>query len=93
MTPIRLVSKKSSVDWVAFGAALALCLLGLVTMSSFQTQDPFFVRQSIWILIGVAVFFVSASIDWRFLRRGAVAATLYGVVLIPLVLLQNYRMS
>lgn len=87
MTPIRLVTKKSAVDWVAFGAALVLALLGLVTMSSFQAQDPFFFRQSIWILLGVGIFFIAAQIDWRFLRRGSVAAILYALVLIPLVVL------
>ncbi len=82
-----LTEKKRFVDWVAFGAALALALLGLLTMSSFQAQDPFFVRQSIWILLGVGMFFVASTIDWRFLRRGGVAAALYALVLIPLIVL------
>src|SRR3954462_10632423 len=87
MAPIRLVSKKSSIDWLAFGAALTLAVLGLVTMSSFQSQDPFFFRQSLWILLGVGVFFAAAQIDWRFLRRGGVAAATYALVLIPLIVL------
>jgi len=75
------------VDWALFGPALALGLLGLVTMSSFTGQDPFFFRQSIWILIGVLVFFAASTVNWRFLRRGGVAAGIYVVLLIPLVAL------
>ena len=87
MTPIPFDTKKSSIDWIAFGAALGLALLGLLTMNSFQGQDPFFLRQATWILAGVAVFFVAAKIDWRFLRRGSVAAALFVAVLLPLIVL------
>ena len=87
MTPIRFDTKKSSIDWIAFGAALGLALLGLVTMNSFQAQDPFFVKQALWIFISVGAFFIASGIDWRFLRRGGVAAALFFIVLIPLVVL------
>ncbi len=87
MTPIRFDSKNKFIDWIAFGSATVLALLGLLTMNSFQTQDPFFLRQTIWILVGVAVFFIAANIDWRFLRRGSVAAAVFGAVLVSLVVL------
>jgi len=69
------------------GSALGLCLLGLITMSSFQSQDPFFVRQAIWIAVGLVVFFAGAQVDWRFLRRPGVAAGIYGALLLPLIFL------
>lgn len=82
---MRLIAaKKSSIDWVACGAALGLSLLGLLTMSSFQSQDPFFFRQSLWILLGVVVFFAASQVDWRFLRRGATAGVLLCITLLPL---------
>lgn len=87
MTPISLTNKKSSIDWIAFFAALALCGLGLLTMNSFNGTDPFFVRQLIWIAAGVAVFFIASKVDWRFLRNSGVAAALYGVLIVPLMLL------
>ena len=94
MTPIRFDTKKSSlpagrrgIDWTAFCAALGLALLGLLTMSSFQAQDPFFLRQALWILIGVGAFFIAAQVDWRFLRRSTFAAGFYAVLLLPLVFL------
>lgn len=87
MTPIRFDTKKSSIDWIAFGAALLLAVLGALTMNSFQAADPFFVRQVIWILAGVVVFFIAAKVDWRFLRRGSVAAAVFGIVIVPLLVL------
>ena len=88
MFPQRLATRLTgSIDWPMFGAALALVLLGLVTMSSFTASDPFFVRQCIWMGLGVGVFFAAAQIDWRFLRRSGVAAALYAVSLLPLLLL------
>jgi rod shape determining protein RodA len=81
------VSKKSSVDWLLFSAAVALCALGLITMSSLDPADPFFVRQLVWIAVGLVAFFSASIIDWRFLRRSGVAAGLYGALLVPLVLL------
>ncbi|MSR70894.1 rod shape-determining protein RodA [Candidatus Kaiserbacteria bacterium] len=87
MTPLRFDTKKSHIDWIAFCAALALALLGAVTMNSFQGEDPFLLRQGVWIVLGVGVFFAAAYIDWRFLRRSGVAAAIFGAVLVPLVFL------
>jgi rod shape determining protein RodA len=87
MTPIRFDTKKSHIDWIAFGAAVGLSLLGLVTMSSFQSEDPFFFKQAVLIGVGIVAFFVAANIDWRFLRRGSVAAIVFGAVIVPLVVL------
>ncbi len=87
MPPFKLFQKSSSTDWLLFSAALALSGLGLLTMSSFMGEDEFSVRQAVWIIFGVIVFFVSASVDWRFLRRGSVAGIIYIVALVPLVFL------
>jgi rod shape determining protein RodA len=83
----RFFKKKSSIDWLSLSAAVFLGLLGLLTMSSFGSQDPFFIRQAAWLALGIIVFFASASIDWRFLRRGSIAGIVYAVFLIPLVIL------
>ncbi|MBI2004555.1 rod shape-determining protein RodA [Patescibacteria group bacterium] len=79
--------KKSAVDWVSFSAAIALCGLGLLTMNSFQGVDPLVAKQMAWVGLGVTVFFITAFIDWRFLRRSGVAGGIYAVLLVPLVLL------
>lgn len=87
MALFRLSSTKQSLDWVAFFCALALSLLGALTMNTFTPEDPFFLRQVVWIGLGVAVFFGASRIDWRFLRRGGVAAALYAGILLPLIFL------
>lgn len=84
----QLVQKKaSSVDWILFGAAGILCGFGLLTMNSFVGQDPFFIRQAIWVMIGIGVFFAVQAIDWRLLRRPGIAGAVYAVLLIPLIIL------
>lgn len=85
--PLAFAAKKTSVDWLAFGAAITLGLLGLLTMNSFTGQDPFFIRQVVWLLISVGVFFAASAIDWRFLRRGTTAAMLFAAVIVPLLVL------
>ncbi len=92
MTPFKLYSagwrkKTSSVDWIAFSCALALCALGLVTMDSFNRQDPFFVRQIVWVGLGIVVFFTASQVDWRLLRRSGVAAGIFGALIVPLLFL------
>ena len=78
------IIKRIRIDWMAFSSALALALFGLLTMGSFTAQDPFFFRQALWILVSVIVFFGAAALDWRFLRRGAVAAGAYLALIVPL---------
>lgn len=56
-------------------------------MSSYNGQDPYFVRQMVWIGVSITAFFGASFIDWRFLRRSGVAASIYTFVIIPLVLL------
>jgi len=87
MPRLTLTKKKSSIDWIAFCTALALSGLGLLTMNSFNGTDPFFVRQLIWIAVGVVVFFIGSTIDWRMLRNSGVAAGIYGALIVPLLFL------
>jgi rod shape determining protein RodA len=68
------------IDWYLFIAALAIALLGLVTMRSFSVENAFFERQTIWIVLAVAVFFITSIPDYAFLRRTWVVVGLYGAV-------------
>src|SRR3989344_2706389 len=86
LLPISAIST-NAIDWVAFAAALGLSALGLLTMNSFTGDDLFFVRQVAWVTIGIGVFFAASVVDWRFLRGSGVAAALFGLLLIPLLLL------
>lgn len=74
-------------DWAALGVAVLLGLLGLLTMASFTPEDAFALRQGIWLLSGIGVFFVASIVDWRFLRRSTIAFGLYVLCLLPLIVL------
>jgi rod shape determining protein RodA len=69
------------------GPAVILALLGLLTMNSFQAGDPFFIRQAVWIAISILVYFGASVVDWRFLRRGTVAAWIFAALVVPLLFL------
>lgn len=64
-------------DWYLFVPAFLLSLAGLVTMHSFAGENYFFMRQSLWILLSVIVFFSATTIDWRFLRRTSVLVPIF----------------
>lgn len=73
-------------DWWLLGGALIISLFGLVTMSSFVSEDPYFSRQIIWIGLSIVVFLVASLIDWRFLRSTKISVTVFLVSVVLLVL-------
>lgn len=75
------------VDWVLLCAALLLSGAGLVTMNSFSGQDPFFIRQLIWLLLALVTYFGFALSDVRFLRRTRTIVGIYIAVVLMLGLL------
>lgn len=74
---------KKGIDWILFGATVPLLAAGLVTMSSFggpagtPADGHFFMRQIIWIVIALGIFFTCSFIDFRFLRTTWVSVTLF----------------
>ena len=73
----RVFGSHATIDWTLFVATLPILAVGLLTMSSFEGQNPFFSRQLIWIGVSVVVFLVCSRIDFRFLRRTWVLVTLF----------------
>lgn len=73
-------------DWWLFGAALALALMGLVTMYTFQGDNAFFTKQIYWLLLSVVVMLVAMVPDYRFLRTGNTVFIFYVIALASLVL-------
>lgn len=82
----RLRGYIAGFDPVLAMLALALSLLGLVTMYSYVGDDGYFTRQIVW--IGVALLAMTAATvpDYRFLRTGVTAFVLYLAMLVLLVL-------
>lgn len=74
-----------SIDWLLFGAAFGLSILGLVTMNSFvEGSNSFFEKQLVWIIIASAFMFALSFVDFRFFRRTGVimAAFLFSCALL-----------
>lgn len=78
-------SSSHSVDWVLFCATLPLLGAGLVTMNSFTGDSQFFIRQLIWIIFSIIVFFCLSLVDFRFLRKTWVSVTLFIISCVLLI--------
>lgn len=78
------------IGWPMLATAVALSLLGVVTMHPFGGSaniESLAPRQLVWVGVSIVAFIVCASIDMRFLRRTPVLIMGYGGVLILLALL------
>lgn len=56
------------IDWILVASIAPIVLGGLATMTSFGDQAGFFLRQGMWVLVGILVVWVIAKSDMRFLR-------------------------
>ena len=65
------------IDWTMFFSAIALSILGLLTMSSFVSNDPFLEKQTIWLVVSIVVFFALSTIDYRFLNKTKVVVIIF----------------
>src|SRR5581483_10445297 len=65
------------IDWVLLLSLLPILAAGLITMNSFTGENQLFLKQLIWILISVAIFFICSFIDFRFLKRTGVIVGLF----------------
>ncbi len=76
----------NGVDWYLFASAVAISLLGLMTMRPFA-DDPgaFFDKQMFWIAFSIAVFFLASLPEYSFLRRSRVVIALYALTITLLV--------
>lgn len=79
--------ERNGIDWVLFLATLPLLGAGLVTMNSFVGDGNFFVKQLIWIVISIALFFALSFVDFRFLRKTWVSVAFFAGSCVTLVVL------
>jgi len=80
-------TNRMHIDWHMFVPAILISLAGLVTMNSFSGENYFFFRQNIWLLVSIVVFFVAATVDWRFLRQTKVLVPIFVLTLMVLLAL------
>lgn len=83
MPTLRLFS---NIDWFLFFSALAVSLLGLVTMWPIGGTEAFFDRQIVWIALAVGAFLLASLPEYTFLRRTPIVAGIYGLAIFLLIL-------
>lgn len=78
------LSEKSSLNFRAIGAdwtlllpALALSLVGILTISTFGQGESLALRQLLWLVIAFGVYISLSNIDVRFIRRTPIVMILY----------------
>ncbi len=83
---MRKIFSKPYVDLLLLVSVIPLLLAGLITMRGFAnpaitsvlvSPNYFFNRQLIWIALGIVVFLVASSVDWRVLRSGPLLLVIY----------------
>ncbi len=67
----------SKVDVTLLVSMLFISVAGLLTMSSFQGDDNYFFKQTIWIVLAIGVFLTASLFDYRFLKQTRVVVALY----------------
>lgn len=82
-----LVKKKGPIDWILFASILPLIAAGLVTMNSFTGESSMFLRQIIYSLIGIGIFFGFSFVDFRFLKRTNIITWIFALSCLSLVAL------
>lgn len=83
------------IDWVLVFSVLAMVFLGILTIKPFgdplinvEATNYFFVRQIIWVLLGIFIFILSLLINWNFLKTNSIFLFLiYLFILISLFIL------
>ncbi|MES2315107.1 MAG: rod shape-determining protein RodA [Patescibacteria group bacterium] len=75
MTQIKQLFSK--IDWVLFLSTLPILIAGLSTMYAFTGDNAFALRQFLWIIASVIMFFVVSTVDVRFLRLRSTSAFLF----------------
>ena len=74
-------------EWPLLLIPVALTLIGIVTMHTFGEGASLAPRQLVWLLVGVVVFIVCATVDMRFIRRTPIILVGYVISIALLVLL------
>ncbi len=84
---LRFLFSASGGDWTLLLPALALSLLGTLTMSTFGQGASLAPRQLLWIVVALGIYLALSALDMRFIRRTTIVMALYGISFAFLALL------
>jgi rod shape determining protein RodA len=70
--PIKAKKFAQDFDWVLLGAALLLSVISLTEIYSSTMNEPsggYFVRQLVWVVVGIVFLFIVSAIDYHVLSE------------------------
>ncbi len=80
--------QKNSIDWLLFGSMLPIIGAGLITMSGLGSDaKSFFLKQSIFAIISIILFFLSSRFDVRIFKESRLLMRLFVAFLSILLVL------
>ncbi len=82
MAPTQL--RRLFFDWTLLLPALALSLLGILTISTFGQGASLAPRQLLWLAVSLVVYFGLSKFDMRFIRNTSVVMVLYAISIVLL---------
>lgn len=80
-------NSEKGIDWYILIPALVLSIFALFTLASFGEVQTRFVKQSVWIVIGVISFFLVHRLDLEYIKRRKTTLIIYGISIVALALL------
>ncbi len=79
--------EERGVDLYILIPAILLSILALFTLASFGEVQTRFVKQAVWVVLGIVSFFVINKVDLDFFKRRKTTLTIYGLSIAALLLL------
>jgi rod shape determining protein RodA len=83
----KFLSRTHIFDITLFVAMICVLVAGLLTMSSFESNDSYFFKQGIWIIGSLILFLIISGYEFRFLKQTRIVLFIYGSLLFILALL------
>lgn len=74
-------------DWLLLLSVIPLISVGLFTMHSFTEKNDLLLKQLIWLVFSIVIFFILSNINFRFLRKTRTVVTIFSITVFVLILL------
>lgn len=75
----------SSREWLLLVTVLPISFFGILTMSSFLSNDSYMLKQSIWVVLGTVSYLILSRFDISFIKNTNAVLFLYGLTNLMLV--------
>lgn len=80
-------TRKIKVDWYICLPAIFLAAFALFTLASFGEVQARFIKQAIWVVVGIVIFFLMHKFDLSYLRGRKFTLIVYGLAVVSLLVL------